>query len=41
MDLLRKFRIEINRLITSENFMSKLTKLTSFLGSSSTNSKQK
>lgn len=34
-DLLYKFRIEINRLITSENFTSKIRKLTAFLGSNS------
>lgn len=31
MELLYKLRIEINRLLTSENFSSKLRKLTSFM----------
>lgn len=32
LELYYKFKIEINRLMTSENFMSKLRKLTAFIG---------
>jgi hypothetical protein len=32
LDLLHYFKIEINRLITGENFMSKLRRLVAFIG---------
>lgn len=32
LELYYRFKIEINRLITSENFMSKLRRLTAFMG---------
>jgi hypothetical protein len=37
LDLLYQFRIEVNRLLTGEDFMSKLRKLTDFLGRNQNN----